>query len=380
MYSLYDYGSMLSDGGRFAAYAKAIANAVRPGDAVAEIGCGPGVFAFLACRAGARRVYAVESEAVIQSARQLATENGLGDRIEFIQGDSRRVELPERVNLIVSDIRGTLPFLGPAIPALEDARRRFLAPGGILIPQRDTLKAAVVEAKEFYERLTAPWQRTADGLDLSSSLSLVLNGSYGVSFRSEQLFTEPKNWHTLDYMAGAAPRAASSLSLRATRTGTAHGLCLWFETQLLGDIGYSSGPGGSATIYGQAFLPWLAPVTVAEGQKIQVELRADLVGQDYVWSWDTKLFADNEAPTNHFQQCTFQGASFSARFLRCRAADFVPELSGEGQADCWLLQAMDGNSTMQQIADSAAERFPQRFPAACDAFLRAAELAEKLSR
>jgi type I protein arginine methyltransferase len=380
MYSLYDYGNMIADGGRFAAYAKAIANAVRPGDTVAEIGCGPGLFAFLACRAGARRVYAIESDAIIQSARQLAAENGLGDRIEFIQGDSRRVELPERVNLIVSDIRGTLPFLGFAIPAVEDARLRFLAPGGILIPQRDTLKAAVVEAKEFYERLVAPWQRTADGLVLSSSLSLILNGSYGVSLKPEQLFTEPKSWHSLDYMAGAAPGATSSLSFRTTRAGTAHGLCLWFETQLLGDIGYSSGPGGSATIYGQAFLPWLAPVTVVEGQKIQVELRADLVGQDYVWSWDTKIFVDNETPANHFQQCTFQGANFSPRFLRCRAVDFVPELSGEGQADRWLLQAMDGSSTMQQIAHSAAERFPQLFPAAGDAFRRAAELAEKLSR
>src|ERR1700730_5218265 len=372
MYSLYDYGNMIADDGRFAAYAKAIANAVRPGDAVAEIGCGPGVFAFLACRAGARRVYAIESDDIIQSARQLATENGLADRIEFIHGDSRRVELPERVNVIMSDIRGTLPFLGFAIPTVEDARCRFLAPGGILIPQRDTLKAAVVEANEFYERLTAPWQKTADGLDLSSSLSLVLNGSYGVSFKSEQLFTEPQSWHSLDYTAGAAPRAAASLCFRAARSGTVHGLCLWFETQLLGDIGYSAGPGGRATIYGQIFLPWLVPVTVVEGQKIQVELRADLVGQDYVWSWDTKVFAPNESPTNHFQQCTFQSANFSPRFLRCRATDFAPELSEEGRADLWLLQAMDGSTSMQQIAQLAAQRFPQVFPAVCDAFRRAA--------
>jgi protein arginine N-methyltransferase 1 len=380
MYSLTDYGNMIADGGRFAAYAKAIANAVRAGDAVAEIGCGPGVFAFLACRAGARRVYAIETDAIIHSARQLATENGLADRIEFIQNDSRRVELPERVNVIVSDIRGTLPFLGFAIPTVEDARRRFLAPGGIMIPQRDTLKAALVEAKEFYERLTVPWQKTADGLDLSSALSVILNGSYGVSFKSEQLFTESESWHSLDYTAGAATRAAASLCFRAMRSGTVHGLCLWFETQLLGDIGYSSGPGGSATIYGQIFLPWLEPVTVVEGQKIQVELRADLVGQDYVWSWDTKIFAHNEAPTNHFQQSTFQGANFSPRFLRCRATDFVPELSEEGQADRWVLQAMDGTTSMQQIAQSAAGRFPQLFPTVPDAFRRAAELAEKLSR
>jgi protein arginine N-methyltransferase 1 len=380
MYSLTDYGNMIADGGRFAAYAKAIASAVRPGDAVAEIGCGPGVFAFLACRAGARRVYAIEADEIIQSARQLAAQNGLADCIEFIQEDSRRVELSERVNVILSDIRGTLPFLGFAIPTVEDARRRFLAPGGIMIPQRDTLKAAVVEAKEFYERVTTPWQKTADGLDLSSSLSLVLNGSYGVSFKAEQLFTEPQSWLGLDYTAGPAESAAASLSFSATRGGVVHGICLWFETQLLGDIGYSSGPGGSATIYGQIFLPWLAPVTVVEGQKIEIDLRADLIGQDYVWSWDTKIFAHNEEPAKQFQQSTFQGANFSPRFLRCRASDFIPELSEAGQADRWLLQAMDGSTSMQHIAQSAAERFPQLFHAVRDAFRRAAELAEKLSR
>ena len=143
MYSLSDYGNMIADAWRFGAYAKALAKAVRTGDAVAEIGCGPGVFSLLACRAGARRVYAIESEDSIEFARALAAANGFAERIEFIQSDSRKAELPERVNVIVSDIRGTLPLSGSAVAAIEDARQRFLTPGGVLIPQKDTLYAAV---------------------------------------------------------------------------------------------------------------------------------------------------------------------------------------------------------------------------------------------
>jgi protein arginine N-methyltransferase 1 len=380
MYSLNDYGSMIADGGRFSAYAKAIANAVRPGDAVVEIGCGPGVFALLACRAGARRVYAIESDDIVQFARQLAAANGLADGIEFFQSDSRKTELPERVNVIVSDIRGALPFCGSAIPSIEDARQRFLVPGGILIPQRDMLKAAVIEAKEYYEGLTAPWQKAVDGLDLSSSLSLILNGHYGVSFKPEQVFTEPLTWHVLDYTVGPATRAAAALRFRVARTGTAHGLCVWFETQLLGDIGYSSGPGGSATIYSQMFLPWLAPVTVAEGQEIQVELRADLIGRDYVWSWNTTILARDAAPPICFQQSTFQSANFSPRYLRCHAVDFVPALSEESQADLWLLQAMDGSASLQKIAQLASERFPHLFSSWREAFGRAADLSRDFSR
>src|SRR5579885_926944 len=158
MYSLNDYGAMNLDAARFEAYSKAIASAVKHGHVVVEIGCGPGVFSLLACQAGARRVFAIELDDCIQVARQLAAANGFADRIEFFQGDSRKIQLPERANVVLSDIRGTLPLYGHAVASLNDARERFLAPGGVMIPRCDTLKAAIVEAPEFYARLLSPWK------------------------------------------------------------------------------------------------------------------------------------------------------------------------------------------------------------------------------
>src|SRR5713226_10710343 len=211
MYSLRDFGAMIADAGRFGAYAKAIAAAVRPGDTVVEIGCGPGVFSLLACRAGARRVFAIESDDSIEFARQLAAANGFSDRIEFFQSDSRKTELPERANVIVSDIRGVLPLYDHAIPALEDARQRLLSAGGIMIPQRDTLKAAVIEADKFYSRLASPWQKSLNGVDLSSSLLPILNQTYSSSFKKDQLLTQAQDWGLLDYTLGAARRVAAEL-------------------------------------------------------------------------------------------------------------------------------------------------------------------------
>jgi len=186
MYSLRAYGDMIGDVGRFDAYARAISKAVRPDDVVAEIGCGPGVFSFLACRAGARKVYAIDSADIVHFAAELAAANGLSEKITLIQSDSRKVQLPERVNVIVSDIRGNLPLFDDAISSIEDARERFLAPGGVLIPQRDTLKLAVVDADEYYSGLISPWSRRVQGLELASTHSLVLNEQYGVRFESGQ--------------------------------------------------------------------------------------------------------------------------------------------------------------------------------------------------
>ena len=380
MYSLRDYGDMIADRERFDAYSKAIGKAVQPGAAVLEIGCGPGAFALLACQAGARKVYAIDSEEIVHFARELAVANGFADRMEFIQSDSRKIQLPERVNVIVSDIRGSLPFFGHAIAAIEDARQRFLAPRGSLIPQRDTLKAAVIEAGDFYSKLLSPWSQPTLFLNLSPSLPLLLNASYSGHFGSDQLLTEPQAWAVLDYAAGAKDCAATDLNFSATRAGMAHGLCLWFETELLDGIGYSSGPGSRKTVYGQVFLPWLEAVPVQKGQKIVGSLQANLVGQEYVWRWETKVAGSAKDASRCFQQSTFQGANFTSESLRRRAADFVPSLSEEGQADRWLLQAMDGKTSLQQMAQAAAEKFPKVFPHWQDALHRAAELAEQFSR
>jgi protein arginine N-methyltransferase 1 len=380
MYALCDFGEMTADRERFAAYSQAIKQAVRPGDSVLEIGCGPGLFALLACQAGARKVYAVDSEEIVYFARELAVANGFADRMEFIQSDSRKVQLPERVNVIVSDIRGSLPFFGHAIASIEDARQRFLAPSGRLIPQRDTLKAALVDASDFYSKLVSPWLQSTPDLNLALSLSLLLNQTYTSRFNIDQLLTEPQTWAMLDYSAGARLCTSADLEFAVERAGTAHGICLWFETELFDGIGFSSGPSSRNTVYGQVFLPWLEAVPVQQGEKTLVSLQANLVGDDYVWRWDTKICGDASGAGQHFQQSTFQGANFAPQSLRRRAADFVPALSEEGRTDRWLLQAMDGKTSLQQIAQGAAQQFPEIFRRWEDALRRAADLAAQFSR
>ena len=379
MYALRDYGDMIADRERFDSYSKALSKMVRPGDVVVEIGCGPGMLALLACRAGARKVYAIDSEEIVHHARELAAANGLADHVEFLHSDSRKVQLPEQANVILSDLRGSLPFFDHAITSVEDARRRFLAPGGIVIARRDALKAAIIDASEYYSRLISPWRPSESRIDLSRSLMLILNDCYSTYFKADQLLTESKTWCVLDYQAGAAPDAAGDLRFQASRAGIAHGICMWFEADLADGIGFSSGPSDTRGVYGQRFFPWPQSVSLEAGQEIQVSLHADLVGDDYVWRWETKInpLADTAL---HFQQSTLQGANFTPQALRRRAADFVPALSEEGRADRWLLQAMDGKASLEQMARAAAQQFPKIFPRWEDALRRAADLAAQFSR
>jgi protein arginine N-methyltransferase 1 len=380
-YSLRDFGQMIADVPRFSAYSAAIAKAVRPGDVVLEIGCGPGIFAMLARRAGARRVFAVETDDIIDLARQLAAANGFADRIEFFQCDSRKLTLPEQANIIISDIRGALPLYNQAVASLEDARSRLLAPGGVMIPQRDILKAALIEAPDFYSQLAAPWQHAVPSLDLSRSLPLILNDFTSSHFAPEQLLTESQTFGVLDYTtnSSATSRANADLTFTATRSATAHGICAWFDATLLDEIGFSSAPGAPNSVYAQVFFPWLQPVPLQQGQEVRVRLRADLIGASYVWQWETSIPASAGREAVHFRQSTFHSNRVSPRFLRTHALDFVPRLSDQGQADLWLLQTMDGQTPLHQIAQSASRRFPDLFPTSDQALHHAANLAEKSS-
>ena len=360
MYPLRTLAAMIADSGRVNAYVEAIAAAVRPGDVVADIGCGPGLLSLLACRAGARRVFAIEPDECIQLAREAATANGLGDVIEFFQSDSSRTELPERVNVIVSDLRGVLPLFRDVIPVLEDARQRFLVPGGIMIPQRDILKAALIEAPEYYSELTSPWERKLAGLDLSSPLSQILNQLHKANFADEQLLSAPLDWGVLDYTVGAQTHVAAELNFDVIKAGTVHGICVWFETKLFQNIGYSTGP-GIQSVYGHMFLPWLKPVSLEQETKIHVSLHADLIASEYVWRWDTTIPGTSGEPAIRFAQSTFQGTTFSLQSLRRQEMSYMPTLSEVGQAELWILERMKGEATLQSIAEGAFAQFPGLF-------------------
>jgi len=77
MYSLDEFGEMVGDPLRFPAYCEAIARGVESGDVALDIGSGPGVFALLAVKAGARKVYAIDTENVVEFGRQFAAANGM---------------------------------------------------------------------------------------------------------------------------------------------------------------------------------------------------------------------------------------------------------------------------------------------------------------
>lgn len=126
---------MIRDAVRVAAYRGAIERHCA-GKSVLEIGCGSGILSLFAARAGACGVVAIEESAVADLAARMFAANGCAGLVDLRRGNSRDVEIEEKAEVIVHEILGTDPLAENMLFYLGDARRRFLAPGGRLIPYR----------------------------------------------------------------------------------------------------------------------------------------------------------------------------------------------------------------------------------------------------
>jgi type I protein arginine methyltransferase len=307
MFSLFGYRQMAADRVRMAAYAAALARAVRPGCTVLDIGAGTGVMSILAAQLGAGRVFAVEPDRAIRVAMQNAEANGCADRIEFFAARSVDVELPAPADVVVSDLRGVLPLHQEHVAAIADARARLLAPGGVMIPLRDTLWGAVAEAPGLYERY-APLE--VEGVSLDAGRRVTSHLWTRAHLPAGALLTGAARWAEIDYRTVVDANVRGTLRWTAARNGVAHGLCLWFDAELVEGIGYSGAPGGPELVYGHGFFPFPDPVPLQAGDALEARLRADLAHGEYVWSWNTDIRPRRGDPIA-FRQSTLRGSLVS---------------------------------------------------------------------
>jgi type I protein arginine methyltransferase len=381
MYSLAAYGQMIADRVRTEAYIEALRKTVEPGAVVMDIGTGPGIWAVLACQMGASHVIAVETDSIIQVAREVAASNLCSGKIDFIEKMSTRFELPIRADVIVSDLHGVLPLAGQSIPSLVDARRRFLAAGGVLIPRRDRVLAAVVEAPESYGQCVEPWEHNVLKQDLSPARRRAVNVPQWARAKPDQLLTKPKLWTTVDYLTIEDPNVRCELKWVVERSGTGHGILMWFDSDLAEDVGFSNAPGAPETIYGSLFFPWQDPVSLAAGQNVCVNLEAHLMPEDYVWRWTTHVEPPDGTGNSrvHFEQSTLQGEVISLHTLQKQASDYVPRLSDEGRIHRRILEMMDGQASLEDIARRLTGEFPDRFLRWQQALSYAGTISQKLA-
>ena len=264
---------LTNTGTRLTQYERAIAAVVRQGDVVVDLGTGSGLLAVLACRAGARRVYAIEASDAVQIGTLITSTTEFAERIEFVHATSQKVALSEQVDVIVGDIHDTFGFQPGGLASIMDVRDRLLKPGGTLIPQATELMIAPLEAAALYAREIDVWNGCVHGVGLSSIRPFAVSHVHPGRFDSDQLLSPAAAIGTLDLARATSLHFSGSAVTTIHRDGIAHGLCGCFVTTLAGDIRMGNVPGDSSTTnFAQAFFPFDQPVSVAAGDEVSISI------------------------------------------------------------------------------------------------------------
>ncbi len=171
----------------------------------------------------------------------------------------------------------------------------------------------------------------------------------------------------------------ATVSWTADQASQGHGLVVWFDSVLTEGVTLTNRPGAPRLIYRQQFFPWPEPLDVCPGDTVTVTMSARLVGDEYVWRWDTQLKSKNSPNGTKppFRQSTFFSSDFSLADLRTSASRFQPRLNEEGRVHRRILSLMEGTTSLEAISHELVKDFPGRFKRWQDAFNLVASISRK---
>jgi protein arginine N-methyltransferase 1 len=361
-YSIKDYGEMVVDPARTQAFADALARAITPETVVLEIGTGAGFFALLACKLGAKKVYAVEPDNAIEVGKLCAKDNPGSERIVWLQGLSTDIDLPEKVDIVIGDLHGTMPFYNFNILSMRDAVARHMKPDGIVMPRLDVLHAVPIQSPEDYKSVEKPWARDVHGLDLSAGRKFLTNTWWRRPVSENvTMLAAPAILGEIEYAKVSDHNLESQCDWLISENGTAHGLSIWFDADIGFNAGYSNAPNLQGLVYGNAFFPLEQPLQVKKGDRLLTKFSARLIGEEYIYSWISEHFDGSGKSLARFKQSTFNARPIPRKKLDMTSPDFAPALNREGELTLRVLQLVHDKMKMQDVAERIFREFPSRF-------------------
>lgn len=352
---------MVFDARRNAAYVRALQELVTPETVVMDIGAGLGVLGLFAARLGAKKVYLVEPEPVIEVARQAAADSGL-DNVECIRGRIEELKEAIQADIIISVFTGNLLFGEDLLPSLFFARDRFLKPGGVLLPDAARILVRPASAQKIYDENVEAWngygqfctENDLPALDFGAARSYAANtmlyDAGGEKYPINPL-AETTEAMYLDLTRADRAGGKAKVNLVATEAGTQHGWQAWFAMRLH-DQWYDTSRAAGPTHWSEVFLPLLQPMPVSVGDQLELTLSRPEYAE---WSW---VSCHNGRRQN---QSSFLSLPLRPADMIKQSEGYRPKLATLGSAVSWALQRMDGSLNSGELAEAVMREHPGAF-------------------
>jgi len=282
-----EHRDLLAESRQQMGFKKEIERVVNPDSVVLDLGCGTGIHTLFACRAGAKKVYAVESESIIQIAKNVIAANGYSDRVEFVHADSRTVQLPEKVDVLVSNVGFFY-----SMKCLPHAARAFLKPNGHMIPRLAQFHFVPYSDAAFYRQNVKFWDQPKYGFDFSSAKSMASHHPHYRVMNPKNFLAQPLTVAPIEFAKADRERFHCEFEMKFARPGVVHALGGWYDFHASGKEAFlSNKPPFRSNIWTNFLLPLEEPLKVKRGDKAQVTLSLDMITltQSSLWTWKIEL-------------------------------------------------------------------------------------------
>ena len=141
---------------------------------VLDVGCGTGILAMFAAKAGAKMVIGIDYSTIVEQAKGIVKDNKLDHIITIIRGKVEEVELPvPKVDIIISEWMGYCLYYESMLDTVLFARDKWLGEGGLVFPDRATLYVCAIEDSRYKEERFDFWDDVY-GFNMSRIKSLSL--------------------------------------------------------------------------------------------------------------------------------------------------------------------------------------------------------------
>lgn len=268
--------TLIADAVRNDVIHRALKANIVPGETVvADIGAGTGLLGMMAAKLGAKEVFLYEVAEVAGVAEDLFAANGF-ENCYLMPCHSTEMEDPPRVDLIISETLGNYAFEEDIIATLNDARERFLKPGGVVLPSRVRQFASPVIAPRVDNELRA-WNETggAYGIDLSLPERMSLNNAYVRRIAAEELLTGGgQEWDQVDLTNVAEAVRSGSLSWKIGKLATVYGFAVWWVADFGEGLSLSTAPQAPSTHWEQLYFPLEVPLAIEPGERLGFDIRS----------------------------------------------------------------------------------------------------------
>jgi protein arginine N-methyltransferase 1 len=346
-----------SDPRRLARFEEALVCAVSGGDTVADIGCGFGILGLLCLKAGASHVWGIDRTPAIEIARETMSRCGMADRYTCLPESSFRVELPERVDILICDHVGYLGIDYGIVLTIADARRRFLKPGGKVLPKRIVLHAAAVQSPEG-RKLAHGWDSEPVPAELRWLREYAVNEKYARSFEATELASAPAELGTIDLSEDSPDLLSFSAQLPVECAGELDGLAGWFACEIADGVWMTNSPLAADRINRpQAFLPFGEPLAVIAGDCLEVTV--SVRHADSVISWTARVARTGQKA----RQSTWASTILDPRD-RVPSAERVPHRSRAAEVRRAVLDLIDGHRSNAEIESAILRDHGDLYPTA----------------